>query len=522
MSKIHSSKQSHTFFTNPVIWADVPDPDVIRVGDVFYMSSTTMHMNPGVPIMKSHDLVNWEIVNYVYDILANREEQTLCNGKNEYGKGSWASSLRYHDGTFYLAVGSLSTQETYIFQTENIETGTWSRYTIDGYYHDMSLLFDDDGRVYMVYDGGDIKVVELTSDATAIKEGGLQKVIIPDASLVACQTEDNILLKAEGAHIHKVNGMYYIFTIAWPKNGNRTQVVHRASQIDGVYEGRICINDQDDTGTAQGGIVDTVDGRWYAMLFQDSGSVGRCPWVIPVTWEDDWPVFGDNGYMPKEIPIPIQPVGAPTNHLIVASDEFSQAQGTTSHEPEQLANVWQWNHNPDNENWSLTERPGFLRLTTGHTCATIEEARNTLTQRTYGPKCSGHIALEIGQMKNGDVAGLAAFQKDYGFVGVKMEGDLKNIVMVNAMGGSEKTVESFPATVDRIYFKVDFDFTNQTDKATFFYSVDDEDWREIGNTLQMSYKLDHFMGYRFALFNYATKTTGGYVDFDYFRVSVSE
>ncbi|MCT8139953.1 glycosyl hydrolase 43 family protein [Anaerobacillus sp. CMMVII] len=494
---------------NPILWTDVPDPDVIRVGDVYYMSSTTMHMNPGVPIMKSYDLLNWEIVSYAYDVLAENEEQTLTNGKHEYGKGSWASSLRYHQSTFYLVVGSLSTGKTYIFTTDNIELGAWKRSTLEKYYHDMSILFDDDGRVYLVYDRGDIKIIELTEDTTAIKEGGLNKVIIPDASLVASAQED-VLLEAEGSHIHKINGYYYVFTITWPKNGSRTQLVHRSDRIDGKYEGRIALDDP--SGTAQGGIIDTVDGNWYGLLFRDHGSVGRIPCLIPVTWRDNWPVFGEQGTVPKHMSIPVSSKNIKNN--IIKSDEFN-------YDNNSLEMAWQWNHNPDNQNWSLTERPGYLRMRNGKVSTGLEDARNTLTQRTFGPECSGSVEIETIHMKDGDIAGFAAFQKDYGFVGVKMIEGFKEIVMVNASSGIPEEIESIPIDQEQVYFRIDFDYRNQTDKAYFYYSLDNVNWNLIGNTLQMSYKLDHFMGYRFALFSYATKTTGGFVDFDYFRVELN-
>ncbi|WP_299090262.1 glycoside hydrolase 43 family protein [uncultured Metabacillus sp.] len=493
-------------FENPIIWSDVPDPDVIRVGDTYYMTSTTMHMNPGVPIMKSYDLLHWEIVNYVYDILAENDEQKLINGKNEYGKGSWASSLRYHQDTFYVVVGSLATGKTYIFQTENIEKGLWKCFTLDAYYHDMSLLFDDDERVYMTYGNGDIKVIELTKDVTAIKGGGLNKVIIPDASLVA-SAEEGLGLLAEGSHIQKINGYYYVFTITWPKNGNRVQLVHRAKRIDGEYEGRIAMDDP--SGIAQGGIIDIVNGTWYGMLFCDNESVGRTPCLIPVTWEDGWPVFGEQSKLPKRMTFPFR--DKTSSSLIVNSDDFIS-------DTDKVGLVWQWNHNPDNEHWSLTERPGYLRLRNGRISTNLEGAKNTLTQRTFGPECSAHIAMEISNMRDGDVSGFAAFQKDYGFVGVKMSGDSKSIVMVNGSFGSAEIIESIPITQVRVYFKIDFNFRNQTDKAYFYYSLDHVNWNLIGNILQMRYKLGHFMGYRFALFNYATKTTGGFVDFDYFRI----
>jgi len=175
---------AQTTAQNPIIWADVPDPSVIRIGDSYYMSSTTMHMSPGVPIMKSIDLVNWKTVNYAYDILADNDALNLSNGQNAYGKGSWASSLRYHDGTFYVVTFSYTTGRTHIYQTDDIESGTWTSSSINTVFHDPSLLFDDEG-VYMVYGIDDIMIIELTSEVTAIEPGGLNQVLIPDASQIA-------------------------------------------------------------------------------------------------------------------------------------------------------------------------------------------------------------------------------------------------------------------------------------------------------------------------------------------------
>ncbi|MGG4144048.1 family 43 glycosylhydrolase [Paenibacillus algorifonticola] len=651
-------------FTNPFINADAPDNDVIRVGNTFYMTSTTMHMNPGVPIMKSYDLVNWEIVNYVYDTYANNDAQNLNNGQNEYGRGSWASSLRYNNGIYYVSFGSNSTGKTYIYQTNNIETGPWTSSVLGSYYHDASLLFDDN-RVFLVYGSDDIRIIELSADAKSIKSGGLNQIIIPGSSNIA---GSSFILKAEGAHIQKINGMYYVFLICWPSGSGRTQLTYRASSLTGAYTGQVSLKD---SGIAQGGIVDTASGAWYAMLFKDSGAIGRMPYIVPVTWTNNWPVFGVNGKAPLTMNLPVD--GYPVKK-VYASDEFSSTEASSqlivnggfedatispwtnnnmatvaattadyfsgskslfvsgrqqtaaglkqvitgkvtaggvyqfsakvkytdgpatkpfnfniqngpsytgisilgtstltkgqwgtiqgtytlpagadlsqtfifietpySSTPNQtndlmnfyvddvsftgtassggaLAKVWQWNHNPDNTKWSLAQRPGFMRLTTGKLSTSILDARNTLTQRTFGPQSTGIIAMETSGMKDGDYAGLAAFQAKYGFAGVKMSGASKSIVMVNASSGTMTEVASIPIAQDRVYFKLFCDFTNQTDKAYFSYSLDGTNWTSIGNTLQMSYTLPHFMGYRFALFNYATKSTGGFVDFDYLRL----
>ena len=486
---------------NPIIWADVPDVSVIRVGSNYYMSSTTMHMNPGVPIMKSTNLVNWEVVNYVYPTLGNGDKENLNNGQNEYGKGSWASTLRYKNGIYYVAFMSYTSNNTYIYQTSNIETGPWTRYALGAAYHDSSLLFDDDGRVYLVYGAGDIRVVELTSDAKAVKSGGLQKILIANAGAIAGSGG----LAAEGAHVHKINGKYYIFLISWPTGGSRTELVYRADTFAGTYQGQVLLSN----GVAQGGVVDTPDGKWYAMLFRDSGAVGRIPSLIPVTWNNNWPVLGS-----------ITDTGIPVS----LGSKFAACDGFDSGNKPGL--MWQWNHNPDNNYWSYnTARAGYFRLTNGSVRANILAAKNTLTQRTFGGESSAIVALETGGMKDGDYAGLSAFQFYYGFAGVKMSGTSKYIVMVrgNTNDASQTStpveVASLPLNQNRVYLKVYTDFRNRTDKAYFYYSLDGNTWTAIGSTLQMAYTLPHFMGYRFGLFTYATKSTGGYADFDYFTLS---
>jgi beta-xylosidase len=489
---------------NPILWADVPDPAVIRVGNIYYMSSTTMHMCPGLPIMKSRDLVNWQIVGYAYDTLGDNDALTLQNGKNAYGAGSWASSLRYHDGTFYVSTFSSTTGKTYVYRTRNIEHGPWKETSFSPALHDHSLFFDD-GRMYMVHGSGNVRLTELTPDAAAIKPGGVDQVIVRNASLVA---GPNVGLPAEGSQMCKVNGKYYLFMITWPRGGMRTQLVFRSDKLTGPYEGRVALRDQ---GVAQGGLIDTPRGDWYALLFQDHGAVGRTPFLIPVRWEDGWPILGIEGKAPVTLTIPARRRDVPG---IVASDEFNRKPGQPA-----LPLVWQWNHNPDNRYWSVTRRPGYLRLITGRVDADFLSARNTLTQRTFGPECSGTVAMDVSNMKDGDYAGLGMLQKRYGFVGVKMADNARSIVMVSAESGSSVEVQSVPLSQSVVFLKIDCDFKNREDRADFYYSMDGKKWTAIGKPLKMVYTLPHFMGYRFALFDYATRSTGGSVDFDYFRVA---
>lgn len=490
---------------NPIIFADVPDMAMIRVGNTYYMSSTTMHMSPGVPIMKSKDLVNWQLVSYAYDTLASVDELNLENGKSTYGRGSWASSIRFQNGTYYVSTFAQTTGKTYVYTTTNIEKGPWKVSSFKPSFHDHTLFFDDDGRVYMIYGGGKLRLVELNTDLSGVKPGTTEQVIIENAS---APSGPNVGLPAEGSQLFKVGGKYYLFNITWPRGGMRTVVVHRADKITGPYEGRVVLQD---LGVAQGGLIDDPNGNWFAYLFRDFGAVGRIPYIVPVKWEDGWPVLGVNGKVPETLDLP------PSKGLIpgvVASDEFTRRKGAPA-----LPLVWQWNHNPDNRLWSLSERKGYLRLKTGRVDTSFLLAKNTITQRTIGPVCSGSTSLDVSNMKDGDFAGLCLLQKNYGLVGVQVNGDSRTIVMINASTGEAKEIQSVPLTQKNIYFKAECNFTNRKDVANFFYSLDGKSWTLIGSQLKMSYTMPHFMGYRFGLFHYSTKNEGGYADFDYFRIT---
>jgi alpha-L-fucosidase len=487
---------------NPVIFADVPDMSMIRVGDTYYMSSTTMHMCPGVPIMKSKDLVNWQTIGYAYEALGDNDAMNLINNTNAYGRGTWASCLRYHNNTFYLSTFSSTTGKTYIFSTKDIEKGAWKENSFSPSLHDNSLFFDDDGRIYMIYGNIKLRKVELNADLSGTITG-TDQVLIENAG--APSPPDSGL--AEGSQLFKINGKYYLFNITWPRGGMRTVVVHRADKITGPWEGKLALQDK---GVAQGGLVDTPDGKWFAYLFRDYGSVGRIPYLVPVKWENGWPVIGIDGKVPDTLDLPASKGFIPG---IIAPDEFNREKGDNA-----LPLVWQWNHNPDNDLWSVTRRKGYLRLTTGRIDTGFVSARNTLTQRTFGPECSGSTSIDISNMKDGDFAGLALLQRKYGLVGVKFNNGAKSIVMVNAQSGKPVEVQSVPLTQKTVYLKAECDFIDRTDIGYFYYSLDGKSWISIGSQVKMEYSMPHFMGYRFGLFNYSSKTPGGFVDFDWFHI----
>jgi beta-xylosidase len=240
--------------------------------------------------------------------------------------------------------------------------------------------------------------------------------------------------------------------------------------------------------------------------------VGRIPYLVPVKWEEGWPLIGTNGKVPDTLDLPASRGLIPG---IVSPDDFKRRKGEAD-----LPLVWQWNHNPDNRHWSVRERKGYLRLITGRVDSLFTQARNTLTQRTFGPECYGSTSVDVSKMKEGDFAGLALLQKKFGQVGVKIENGTKSIVMVSAESGKPVEIQKIPLKQNTVFLKASCNFRDKTDLGYFYYSHDGKIWVAIGKELKMEYTLmEHFMGYRFGLFNYATKSPGGYADFDWFRIS---
>lgn len=491
---------------NPLVYSDIPDVDYIRVGEDYYMVSTTMFLNPGVPIMHSKDLVHWEIVSYVYDTLEDNDTTNLMNGKQCYGKGSWAASLRYNeaDKLFYVCFSSNDQGKTYIYTTDDIKSGNWKKHSAQGTKHDPGLLFAD-GKSYIFSGNGNIAMQEFELTEDGIKFGTAKTILKKSSS--------KNIVSIEGCHAYKVGDYYYLFFISWPSGDQRTEWCYRSKDLTGEWEEKRVFHSG---GIAQGGIIDTQNGDWYAMLFKDSGAVGRIPVLLEVYWEDGWPMMGTNGKQnsAKKMEVKLENSG---QNYIYADDAFD-------YDENKLQLVWQWNHNPDNANWSVTERKGYLRLKTGSLANTIVDARNSLTQRTFGKKCTSEAAIDVSNMKDGDYAGICAFQNDYGQVGVMKE-DGKTYLYYGAgqwMDG-DKAVNTMTVADGRIelqqsqvYLKINYNFS--TNKATFQYSLDGTAWNDIGSELAMSYNLKIFMGYRTYLYNYATKETGGYVDFDYYKI----
>jgi len=488
---VHSDNGDGTY-TNPVIPSDFPDPDVIRVGGTYYMVNTTMFIFPGVTILKSKDLVNWE---YCANAVP-RFDFSNCyalDGCNRYGHGQWATSIKYHNGKFYLLFITLN--EGGFMVTASNPEGPWKVTKLPKGFYDPGLFFDDDGKIYVAQGYNNISITEVDENIVPVSKDSLV-------------FKGDIRGGLEGTHVYKINGYYYLYSTYG--GGNGMQAALRSKNIYGPYEEKVVLNDTTrgvTFGMHQGALIQTQTDEWWTMLFVDSGPFGRFPFLQPVTWTDGWPMVGVNGHgvvtfkkpdVGKTYPITTFPT----------SDEFNS---------KTLGMQWGWNHNPDTLNWSLTKRPRYLRLTTGKAVANLTQARNTLTQRPFAKRDQmvptiAVTRIEAAHIKDGDDAGLAVFEDPYAYVAVRQTKGIKYIVMVN----NGKTVDSVATNESTIYLRTLA--SNATKKATFGYSFDNKSFKPIGNEFSMRFNLKVFTGNKFCLFNYATKETGGYVDFDWFRV----
>ena len=510
-------------YTNPLFYEEFSDPDIIRVGDWFYMTGTTMHTMPGLPVMRSADLVNWELLTYAFNRLDLGPSFRL-EGGDVYGQGIWAPCLRYHDGRFYI-FSNINKHNTQILEATD-PAGPWTRREMKHCLHDLSVLFDDDGKAYVVWGYRNMQLAELTEDLTDLVPGTQTEIFSADSEM------------GEGAHIYKFDGRYFI-TAAWFAGSMRLTGA-RTDSIFGPWEINPSLSEWEDFGlnegyrmkdgglpfTAtppydlippnarrdgrvslhQGGIVDTPDGAWWGWSMMDYNSLGRLTALSPVTWHEGWPYFGlpgNLGRTPRTWVKPVQTTQAP-HHWVERSDSFDGPN---------LAPIWQWNHVPDDTKWSLTERPGQLRL---HTLPADDffSARNTLTQRSVGPISTATVKLDGSALEEGDLAGLALLGLPYRTLSLRRTAEGWQVEMFD-----QQTQSAVSASISEphIHLRVSCDFLKET--AQFSYSVDGTTFLPLGDELIMVFQLKTFQGIRYALFAYNDAgKTGGHVDFDDFQV----
>jgi len=253
-------------YTNPVIYSDYPDPDVIRVDSTYYMVSTTMFIFPGVTILKSYDLVNWE---YCANAV-RRMDFSPCydlDGCNRYSHGQWATSLKYNSGRYYLLFITLD--EGGFLCTADKPEGPWKLRKLPRGFYDPGLFFDDDGRIYVAHGYSTISITELDTNFVA---KGSDRIVF----------QGDIRAGLEGSHVYKINEHYYLYCTYG--GGDGFQVALRSENIYGPYEEKIVIRDNGNLGTGihQGALVATQTGEWWSVIFQDGGAFGRFPRFSPL------------------------------------------------------------------------------------------------------------------------------------------------------------------------------------------------------------------------------------------------
>ncbi len=490
-------------FTNPILWGDWPDPDVIRVGEDFYMVSTIMHYVPGCPVLKSKDLVNWEMAGYAVDRY-DEDPRYDMDGGDMYLRGSWANSIRYHNGKFYVAFctpnwdgepGRFS-----LCEAENV-SGPWKRTIFPDYLYDPGLFFDEDGSAYVIHGQGRLMVSRLSEDLHSVV--GEPVVIWNERFTLGRELGGGYGM--EGSHMYKINGKYYLTCPAGGTEG--WQVCLKSDNIYGPYEYKIIMDDDRSypgNGLHQGGMVELADGDWWFIIMQDRGPIGRVAHLQPVTWIDGWPMLGDNGKDLITYSKPSVDADCPLSWP-AGSDDFSSSS---------LGLQWQWNHNPDTTRFSLTERPGYIRLRAGRSDS-LKYARNTLTQRVQGPTSEGTVKIDFSGLKDGDIAGFGVFEFPYAYVAVKSENGKRQIIMCE----NDEIIETKDISAGQTQLFVRARISDKDFSATFSYSTDGVTYHRIGKPLSMDLGLT-WTANRFALFNFSTtdEGVGGYVDFDSFNL----
>ena len=499
-------------YQNPIVRADFPDPDVIRVGDTYYMVSTTMHHFPGATILKSQDLVNWEYCAHPLKQLGSDAGYTLLNNKDAYASGMWACSMKYHNGKFHILINEKRPIDGwnlngYLLTATNPE-GEWTMKKLSRSYYDPGMLFDN-GKVYVAQGIGNISVCELDENFTFKKE----KKVISD--------KDGL----EGCHFYKRGDYYYIYATygGWPSG----QALFRSKDPFGPYEEKMVVeksyNNVPNT-IHQGALVEDINGKWWTVMQEDLGALGRFPNLQPVTWTSDgWLKVGNNGVPYKSFESKIAKPSASGNVRI------KRLPTTDVFRDYPIGMQWEWNHKPDNATWSLFERPGWLRLKTTNVTTKLPQARNMLTQRIFAIKNKetiGSVRIDTRGLTEGDRAGICILQDPYAAIAVEMkEGKLQLIwwnEKVKDAGSNFKAAEKIQAielTDSIIYLRAGMKY--EENKAKFYYSTDNKTWRRLGSDTSQSFNLSVFVGARFGLFCYASKKTGGYADFDWFTTEAN-
>ena len=496
--------QGNGSYANPVLPADYSDIDAIRVGSDYYAISSTFQFSPGVVVLHSKDLVNWEIAGHVVSNLNAISPQLNWDKMNRYGKGIWAGSIRYHDGKYWVYFGT--PDEGFFMSTAKNAAGPWQPlyhlWNTTGW-DDCCPFWDDDGQAYFVAtnfaDGYKIHLFKMNKNGKEI-----------------FFTSDSVIHQSDGSEankLYKINGLYYHFFSEVKKEG-RVAMMERSKNIYGPYHIKQLnhVNPLINKEPNQGGLLQTNTGSWWFFTHQGTGSwEGRAACLLPVTWINGWPVIGKAGAdkIGNMIWKHKKPVPTFTKINAQMSDEFNN---------DLLAPQWEWNYQPQDKMWSLVEHKNFLRLHAFTPAKLIDtadkrpvflRAGNTLTQRSMRTANNEVIVkINIGNMANGEYAGVCHFSENYSTWGIKQNNGNRMLVLNN----NEQETEEAKITQDDIWLKSSWDWNGE---SHYSYSLDGKKFTPIGGTYQLTWGF--YRGDRIGLFNYNTISGTGYIDADWFH-----
>lgn len=487
MNSVRTSDNADGTFTNPLIFADYPDPDIIRVGADFYMVSSSFTSVPGIPICHSTDLLNWTIIGHAYDRLPDENPAySMADGAVAYRGGSWAPCIRHREGKFYIAF--CTPAEGFFLCIAERPEGPYERIAFGVELYDPGLLFASDGRVFVAHGANGIRITELSADGRSIL--GPPRPVF--------QTPVGTPL--EGSHFYERNGWFYLCLTCRGYNG--IQMVLRSREVFGPYEWRVVSADDMNyagAGLHQGGFVELEDGETWFFLFQDRDWVGRVPVLQPVRWVEDWPVLGDPDNDGKAVvtwkrpSLPAAPRAVP--------------EGSDNFDAPALPLRWQWNHHPVDAHWSLNDRPGWLRLRPLQ-APDLSCARNTLTQKMPGPQCTATVTLDATALSHGAVAGICVLNLPYAWIGIRIrEGNAE--VQCNHNGETCAVEEIGEERVLRLRVAADAD-----GMAHFSYALPEREFVSIGEPFLMEFTVKTFLGNRVGFFCFQDGDQPGWADFD--------
>jgi beta-xylosidase len=502
-------------YRNPILHADYSDPDVIRVGDKFYMTASSFNNAPGLPLLESPDLVNWTLVGHALP----RLEPANVFDRPQYGKGVWAPTLRWHDGRFWIFYPDPD-YGVYVTTAEHF-AGPWTspRLLLAGRgIIDPAPLWDDDGNAYLVHAwaksrAGINNVLTLRRmDAQATRmldDGG--KIIIDGATYPGYHT-------VEGPKFYKAHGYYYVFA---PAGGVEMgwQAVFRSRSIDGPYEARR-VMDQGDTpvnGPHQGAWVDAPDGKDWFVHFQDKGPYGRVVHLQPMRWQDGWPVIGAPGRMPG--------VGEPVNTYTKPVQGFGPAAPATrdAFDGPALGLQWHWGANPAPGWYSLTDNPGHLRLATQvvpEADGYVRAAGAILTQKVPASRFVVDTHVRLAGAVDGDRAGLIVNAMQYAWVGLRRSGG--KTALVHTVCGPfgprcrEESAVVLADAPDDVFLRMSM---YETGFVGFSYSLDGRTFKPAGAAFPVT--RGTWVGAQVGLFSVGAqaRTQPSFLEADYFDVT---